>query len=198
MRLTTLMTIFFLCLSACGPAEIMQPDVDSASPQLLTPIVPAGAFFLDACTHMVSYPESISPLDASGIFFSASENPDVSVIIEARRRTTEETGLTVEEIGGRIKENYDSEFIVQAFAPFVVTNYLGEDLSGLVGEFINTDGNMMRLLVVIQPDFFLMDMVADDIIYVVAAQAPHDEWDQWADLIDLFFQSFHPAMCGGV
>lgn len=198
MRLKILMTLSILCLSACGPAEIVPPDVDSTSPQLLTPIVPSGAFFLDACTHMVSYPEAMPPLDATGIFFSASENPDVSVIIEARRRTTEEIGLTIEEIGDRIQENYDSESIVQAFAPFVVTNYLGEDLSGLVGEFINTDGNMMRLLVVIQPDSLLMDMVADDIVYVITAQAPHDEWDQWADSINLFFQSFHPAMCGGV
>lgn len=198
MRSPIFMIVMMLCLFACGPTENVPPDVDSASPQLLTPIVPTGAFFLDACTHMVSYPEAIPPLDASGLIFTAAENPNVSVIIQARRRTTEETGLTAEEIGGRIQENYSSESKVQAFAPFVVTNYLGEDLTSLIGEFINTDGNMIRLLVVIQPDMYLMDMVADDIVYVIAAQAPRDEWDQWADPLDLFFQSFHPAMCGGV
>ncbi|MCJ7435433.1 MAG: hypothetical protein MUO77_18280 [Anaerolineales bacterium] len=196
--MTVLVIFMMVCLSACGPDEIVPPDVGGASPQLVTPAVPPGAVFLDACTYMVSYPEAIPPLDSTGLVFSAEINPNVSVMIQARRRGTEEEGLTLDEISARIRKYYSSEAMAQEFHPFVIKNYLGDELTGLMGEFINAGGDRVRLLVVIQPDSFLMDMVADDVVYVITAQAPQDQWDQWVEQIDVFFQTFHPAMCGGV
>jgi hypothetical protein len=43
-----------------------------------------------------------------------------------------------------------------------------------------------------------MDMVADDVVLVITAQANQDQGDQWSEKADVFIQTFDPAMCNGV
>jgi hypothetical protein len=53
-------------------------------------------------------------------------------------------------------------------------------------------------MIVVRPQTLLGDMLSDDVVYEVVAQAPEETWSEWAPLFDVMFQTFHPKSCGGV
>ncbi len=195
MKPKLLATLLLLTLAGCAPptAVATEPTIE-----MLTPQPRPGDTFLDACTHTLSYPPELVPQDVLGLYFEAEENPDVHVVVEARRRTTDEEERTLDEIVAALALDYGAENMGEGFKQITVTNYLNEPLEGLQGEFDTPEGERFLLLVVIQPDSLLMDAVSDDVVYEVLAVAPGDEWERWRAVFVPLLGSFHPCVCGGV
>ena len=53
-------------------------------------------------------------------------------------------------------------------------------------------------MVVVRSQTLLGDLLRDDVVYEVVAQAPGSIWSEWAPLFDVMFRTFHPKDCGGV
>jgi hypothetical protein len=56
----------------------------------------------------------------------------------------------------------------------------------------------VRLMIVVRPQTMLRDLLPDDVVYQVVAQAPEETWSEWASSFEVIFQTFHPKDCGGV
>ena len=185
-------------LVACEPVQTQVVEPDHSPPQLLTSASPEGAMFLDVCTHMMSYPPDLMP-DEMGFMLIHEDGSEVNVIVTARRRASGEEGLFGEDLAAHVYERYFgfTGFEVE-FERTPVTNYLNETVDGFVADRVDENGQHIRLMVVIQPDFLLMDMVSDDVVYEIIARAPEEKWEEWEPGFDIIFQTFHPVMCGGV
>lgn len=185
-------------LASCAPVATPASPVTEEVVQLLTPVSPEGTTFFDGCTHMVSYPDRLATAD--GILFESSEERAVYVFITARRRTEAERTLTPEELAARASARWTptSQSSPPPFEVVGVVDYLGTVLDGLQADFSDGEGHHVRLMVAVRPQTLLGDMVSDDVVYEVVAQAPEAAWSEWAPLFDVMFRTFHPKSCGGV
>jgi hypothetical protein len=185
-------------LASCTPVVTPASSVTEEVLQLLTPVSPEVTTFFDGCTHMVSYPDRLATAD--GILFESSEEKAASVFITARRRTEAERALALEELAAQASARWTSasQSSPPPFEAVVVVDYLGTSLDGLQADFYDDEGHHVRLMIVIRPETLLGDMVSDDVVYEVVAQAPEAAWSEWAPLFDVVFQTFHPKSCGGV
>jgi hypothetical protein len=154
--------------------------------------------FFDGCTHMVSYPQQLTT--TGGILFESTDGEAASVFITARRRMDDERTLSLEELAVQASRRWASAARSDppAFETTVVTDYIGDTLDGRQADFVGDEGQHVRLLVVVRPHTFLGDMLSEDVVYEVVAQAPEATWPEWAPLFDVVFQTFHPKSCGGV
>lgn len=184
-------------LAACVPTTLPTPQATEAV-QLLTPISPEGTIFFDGCTYVVSYHPELPPVDASGILFQSPKEEAASALIIARRRTDDERGLSLKALATRIGAQYASQPSTPNFEPVTVIDYLGNALDGLQADLVGDEGQHIRLMVVVRPETLLGDLLPDDVIYELVAQAPEATWPEWAPLFEVMFQTFHPQDCGGV
>jgi hypothetical protein len=164
--------------------------------QLLTPISPEGAVFFDDCTYMVSHPSELSTTD--GILFQSADDESVSVLITARRRTDAEKDASLNALAAQLSAQWVDPSNAPPFDPVQVTDYLGHALDGLQADFSSDDGQHVRFLIVVRPQTMLRDLLPDDVVYQVVAQAPEETWSEWAPSFEVIFQTFHPKDCGGV
>jgi hypothetical protein len=195
MKSKLLVTLLLLTLASCAPPTAVPPE---PTIEMLTPEPRPGDTYLDTCTHTLSYPPELVPQDVLGLYFEGNTNPDVYVIVEARRRAADEEGRMLEEIAAGRALDYGAENVEAGFEQVTVTNYMNEPLEGLRGEFDTTAGERFLLLVVIQPESLLMDAVSDDVVYEILAVAPSEEWESWRMVFNPLLESFHPCVCGGV
>jgi hypothetical protein len=182
-------------LGACAsPTPVV---VEQVTVQVVTPALPEGALLYDACAYTVSYPPELATDD--GILFEAA-GEDVHVLVDARRRTEAEQGLALDELAARVGAEWAaaSQADALAFERVQVTDYLGDRLDGLQADFPGQAGRRVRLMVVVRPETLLGDLVYDDVVYEVVAQAPETAWDEWAPRFDVLFGGFYPKSCGGV
>jgi hypothetical protein len=183
-------------LAACEPTSPppSQTTVESVPP--VTPGVPTGASFYDGCTHMLSYPSQLETSD--GILFQSPGDPDVSLLIVARRRAEGEEDLALDGLASRIAAQWSTEANGPVFETVQVTDYLGTSLDGLKADLVDETETHIRLMVVVRPETLLGDMLPADVIYEIVAQAPAGSWQEWDPLFEIPFQTFHPKDCGGV
>ena len=163
---------------------------------MLTPVSPEGTTFFDGCTHMVSYPPELTTTD--GILFQSPEEEAAFVFIIARRRTDDERGLPLEALATQISARWTSQPSTPPFEQVEVIDYLGNALDGFQADLIGDEGQHLRLMVIVRPQTLLGDLLPDDVVYEVVAQAPEATWPEWAPLFEIMFQTFHPNSCGGV
>jgi len=183
-------------LAACAPSASPTPQAVEEIAQLLTPTVPEGAVFFDGCSYMVSHPPALVTSD--GMLFQPSDEQEASVLVLARRRTDAEQDLSLDALATQIGMKWGAQSGQPPFEPVAVTDYLGNTLNGLQADFEGNEGLRTRLMVVVRPQTLLGDLLPDDVVYEVVAQAPGPIWSEWAPLFEVMFQTFHPKDCGGV
>jgi hypothetical protein len=198
MKATLCSALLTIVLASCAPLASPTPPVTQDAVQLLTPTSPQGTTFFDGCTHMVSYPAQLTTTD--GILFESPQEMAASVFITARRRSDAERTLSLEELVTQAGAQWGStaESSTPSFEKTTVVDYLGDTLDGLQANFVSDNGQHIRVMVVVRPQTLLGDMLSDDVVYEVVAQAPETTWPEWAPLFDVVFQTFHPKSCGGV
>jgi hypothetical protein len=79
-----------------------------------------------------------------------------------------------------------------------IVDYLGNTLDGLQADFVSDEGQHLRLMVVVRRQTLLGDLLPDDVVYEVIAQAPEPTWSEWAPLFEIMLHTLHPKDCGGV
>ena len=191
----SIMLLAVLLVAACMPTTSPTPQATEAL-QLLTPISPEGTILFDGCTYMVNYPPELMTTD--GILFQSAEEEAASAFIIARRRTDDEQGLSLEALATGISAQYVSQPSTPNFKPVTVIDYLGNSLDGLQADLAGDEGQHIRLMVVVRPETLLGDLLPDDVIYELVAQAPEATWPEWAPWFEVMFRTFHPHDCGGV
>ncbi|OGO16711.1 MAG: hypothetical protein A2Z14_10930 [Chloroflexi bacterium RBG_16_48_8] len=185
-----------ILLAACTPTAKPTLLATEHVLQLVTPVVPEGAGFFDGCTHMVGYPPEFTT-DGAGILFE-TQDPQISFYINIRRRTEIEQGLSLEELVSHVSKTYSSQSPSQELRHVMLTDFLGQELKGLITDIVTSRGMHVRLLILVRPETLLMDMVKDDVVYELVAQAPGGDWVEWESHFEIFFESFRPIECGGV
>jgi hypothetical protein len=190
MRKTVLM-VLILVLFSCGP----QPTADVLPAE---PTPPEGMVRFDGCSFSISHPPELVPDGAAmTVRFESSAETRVWILVESRRRSETEQGLSVEELATKVGAAFGSGAESTLFKPTAVLDYQGNVLTAVKGEAIAED-TRTRLLVVVRPDTLLGDMLQDDVVYVIYAQADSDDWGLWGPLFDVILSSFVPRDCGGV
>ncbi len=186
--------LLVLFLASCSPAGTPLPTM--VYDPTYTPL--EGLPEYDACAFRVSVPLELS-LEGSGwfVFLEAEEEEGVQVSIQARRREDDEQGATLEELAYALSESLAGESVDLTLTPTRVQDFLGDSLPAVRGEFV-VDGQKYMILVVVRPETLLGDMLAEDVIYELAAQAPEAKWPDWSPIFEILFQSFQPVDCGGV
>jgi hypothetical protein len=187
-----------ILLASCAPVASPTFTVTEEIVQLLTPTSPEGVAFFDGCTHMVSYPRQLTTTD--GVLFEPVDEEAVFVFITARRRMAAEQTLSLDELAAQASRRWASasQSNTPAFETVAVTDYMGRTLDGRHADFAGDGGQHVRLMVVVRPQTLLGDMLSEDVVYEVVAQAPEETWPEWVPLFDVLFQTFHPKSCGGV
>ena len=198
MKAHAYLVLLAILLASCTPVVSPTPSVTEEIVQLLTPTSPEGMAFFDGCTHMVSYPRQLTTTD--GILFEPADEGAASLFITARRRMDAEQTLSLEELAIQASGRWaaTSQSPSPAFETVAVTDYMGNTLDGLGADFVDDEKQHVRLVIVVRPQTLLGDMLSDDVVYEVVAQAPEATWPEWAPLFDVVFQTFHPKSCGGV
>lgn len=189
-----MLLLLFVALLACAPLASPTPQVTQEPVRLLTPVVPEGAVFFDDCTYMVSHPPELATTD--GLLFQ-SDDEFASVFITARRRTDAEQDASLDTLAAQLSAQWVDPSNAPSFEPVQVTDFVGDPLDGLQADF-GDEGQHVRLLIVVRPQTMLGDMLPDDVVYEVVAQAPEDAWSEWGPAFEVIFQTFHPKDCGGV
>ncbi|MFH1632916.1 MAG: hypothetical protein ABIG63_02760 [Chloroflexota bacterium] len=199
-----LVLVFLSFLSACKPASTPQatksvsaPNVSATSPATL-PTGSQNMQTLDACGFTVSHPALLIP-DGQGyqVMFQSNSDPQVSVLIQLRRRDPSEADVSLETLALHLQIRYFPEMSSLAFEPITVTDIFSNPLAGLQRDIVK-DGVHTRLMVVVRPNTLLADLLPGDVIYELVAQAPEDAWAKWGPLFDAMLQSLQPRDCGGV
>jgi len=184
--------LFAACTSCASPT----PRTTGEPVQLLTPTVPEGAILCDQCAYMLSYPLDLATDD--GMLFQAPDDESVSVLINARRRTDPERDVSLNRLATQISVQWGAPSTAPAFESVKVIDYAGQTLDGIRADFINDEGQHIRLMIVVRPQTMLGDQLPDDVVYEIVAQAPEETWPEWASSFEIIFQTFHPKDCGGV
>lgn len=190
-----ILVLLFIALLACAPLVSPTPRVTEEPVQLLTPISPEGAVFFDDCMYMVSHPPELSTSD--GILFQ-SDDESASVLITARRRTDAEQDASLDTLAAQISAQWVAPSNAPSFEPVQVTDYLGNALDGLQADLSSDGGQHVCFLIVVRPQTMLGDLLPDDVVYQIVAQAPEEMWSEWVSSFEIVFQTFHPKDCGGV
>jgi hypothetical protein len=192
------LVLLAILFTSCAPVTSPTPSVTEEVVQLLTPASPPGTILFDGCMYMVSYPPRLTTVD--GILFESADEGAASVFITARRRMDAEEALSLEELAVYASERWasTSQSNPPLFEAAAVTDYMGDTLDGLEADLVVDEGQHARYLIVVRPETLLGDMLYDDVVYEVVAQAPDAAWSEWAPLFDVVFQTFHPKSCGGV
>ncbi len=190
-----MLILLFIALLACAPLASPTPQVTPEPVQVLTPVVPEGAVFFDDCTYMVSHSPELSTTD--GILFQ-SDDESASVFITARRRTDAERDASLDTLAAQLGAQWIDPSNTPAFEPVQVTDFMGNSLDGLQADFSGDGGQHVRLLIVVRPQTMLHDMLPDDVVYEIVAQAPEEAWSEWGPAFEVIFQTFYPKDCGGV
>jgi hypothetical protein len=148
----------------------------------------------DGCAFTVSYPPELVE-DGAGwfVFFNAESADEVYVSIQARQ----ETGVKAEAAADGLVTQLSGHEGLPGYDPVIVTDMLGESLTGAGAEFA-AGGEHFRLLVVVRPGTLLGNMSPDDVVYEIVARAPAEVWPQWEPILDIVFRTFQPGDCGGV
>jgi hypothetical protein len=188
--------VLFIVLAGCSPVVSGTPSDEISNLRAITPEVPEGAAFYDGCTHNVSYPPEFTPDDMGLLFDSA--DPQIYFYFNIRRRNQAEENLSPEEMLINVSTGYADRPPTGEIQMVMVEDFLGEELEGWMADF-TAEGEMhIRLMVLVRPETLLMDMVKDDVVYELVAQAPEAVWQEWEPRFRVLFDSFHPAECGGV
>ncbi|MCP4540382.1 MAG: hypothetical protein GY832_24860 [Chloroflexi bacterium] len=190
-----ILILLFIALLACTPLTSPTPQMTEEPVQLLTPISPEGTVFFDDCTYMVSHPPEL--LTTDGILFQ-SDDESVFVFITARRRTDAEQDASLDALATQIGTRWVDSSNAPSFEPVQVTDYLGNALDGLQAELSGGGGERVRFMIVVRPETMLGDLLPNDVVYQIVAQAPEDVWSEWAASFEVMFQTFYPKDCGGV
>jgi len=192
--------LFLLLLAilptACAPLPSPTLHVTEEAAQLLTPIPPEGTVFLDQCTYMLSHPPELTTAD--GMLFQSPDDESVFVFIDARRRTDAERDASLDALATQLSAQWIEPSNLTAFESVEVIDYMGNTLEGLQADFPSGGEQHVRLMVVVRPQTMLGDLLPDDVVYEIVAQAPEEMWSVWGPLFDVIFQTFHPKDCGGV
>jgi hypothetical protein len=192
----SILFLLTILLAACTPSTTPTLPVTAQVSQLITPFIPEGVGFFDGCTHMVGYPADFTA-DGAGILFE-TQDPQISFYVNIRRRTESEQNLSLEELASQVSKTYGSPSPTQELRQVVVTDFLDQELESLITDIVTSQGMHIRLMVLIRPETLLMDMVKDDVVYELVAQAPEAVWAEWEPKFEIFYESFHPIECGGV
>jgi len=185
-----------ILLVACTPIVTSTSSATEQVFEPITPVVTEGSGFYNGCTHMVSYPPEFTT-DGAGLLFE-TQDTHISFYINIRRRTESERGLSLEELMSNIGMTYGNPSNSQELNPVILTDFLGQELEGVITEFTTTQGMQTRVMIFVRPETLLMDMVKDDVVYELVAQAPTGDWAEWEPRFEIFFDNFHPIECGGV
>jgi len=188
--------LLMILLAACTPTATPTSLATEQVLQLVTPVVPEGASFFDGCTHMVGYPPEFTT-DGAGLLFE-TQDPQIFFYINIRRRTESEQGLSLEELASHVSKTYGNQSPSQELHHVMLTDFLGQELKGLLTDIATSQGMHIRLMILVRPETLLMDMVKDDVVYELVAQAPEAVWAEWEPRFEIFFENFHPIECGGV
>ncbi|MDY7077352.1 MAG: hypothetical protein SXV54_10565 [Chloroflexota bacterium] len=183
-------------LSACTPLASPTPRLTAETVQPLTPFSAEGTVFFDGCMYMVSYPPALATED--GILFQSPDDESVSVFVNASRRTDDEQGLSLDALAAQRGAQWADSSTPPSFEPVPVTDYTNNTLDGLQADFVNGEGQHVRLMIVIRPHTMLGDLLPDDVVYEIVATAPDETWAEWNPSFEIIFQNFYPKDCGGV
>jgi hypothetical protein len=192
----TLLLWLIVLLAACTPPASPTPHPTAETVQLLTPVSMEGAVFFDGCMYMLSYPSELATDD--GMLFQSPDGESVSVFVNARRRTDDEQGLSLDALTAQRGAQWTDSSTPPSFEPVPVTDYTSQALDGLQADFVRSEGQRVRLMIVIRPQTMLGDLLPDDVVYEIVAQAPEETWAEWQPAFEIIFQTFHPKDCGGV
>jgi hypothetical protein len=190
--LTSLIAFLTACANPQTPEKISDPI------RMVTPIVPEGAIFLDACTHSLSYPPSFVADESLGIFFQAEDESDVFLMIDVRRRWENEQSSSLEAMGEGLAQRLGADEQDQAFEVVQMEDHLGLEIQALKAEFSDGSGNHLSTIIALRPETLLMDMLPEEVVFEITASAPDEFWEEWAPQFDVIFNSFRPAECGGI
>ena len=191
-----LVLLLLVLLAACTPAASPAPSATVETVQLLTPVSPNGTVFFDGCMYMLSHPSELSTAD--GILFQSPDDDSVFVFINARRRTDAERDLSLDALAAQLGAELADPSNVPSFESVKVTDYLGNTLDGLQADFGGGERQHVRFMIVVRPQTMLGDLLPDDVVYEIVAQASGETWSEWAPSFEIIFQTFHPKDCGGV
>jgi len=145
---------------------------------------------------MLSYPLDLVTDD--GILFQSPDDESVFVLINARRRADIERDLSLDGLASQLSVQWGDPSTVPLFESVKVTDYTGNTLDGIRADFSSGGGQHVRLMIVVRPQTLLGDLLPDDVVYEIVAQAPEKTWPEWASSFEIIFQTFHPKDCGGV
>jgi len=146
--------------------------------------------------YMASYPSELATED--GMLFLSLDDEFVSVLISARRRADDEQGMSPQALAAQRGAQWTAPSIPPSFEPVTVTDYTNHALDGFQANFVTGEGQHVRLMIVVRPQTMLGDLLSDDVVYEIVAQAPGEAWAEWQPLFEIIFQTFHPKDCGGV
>jgi hypothetical protein len=195
-RAATLLLWPVVLLAACTPPASPPPHLTAETVQLLTPVSAEGTVFFDGCMYMVSYPSQLATDD--GMLFQSPDDESVSVFMNARRRADDEQGLSLDALAAQRGAQWTDPLTPPSFEPVQVMDYTSQALDGLQADFVGGAGQHVRLMIVVRPHTMLGDLLPDDVVYEIVAQAPEEAWAEWQPSFEIIFQTFHPKDCGGV
>ena len=193
---TFFILLMAILLTACAPIATPTLHATEETVQLLTPTSPEGTVFLDQCMYMLSHPPELTTAD--GLLFQSLDDEPVFVLIDARRRTDTERDASLDALAAQLSAQWIEPSTLPAFKSVEVIDYMGNTLDGLQADFVSDGGQHVRLMIVVRPQTMLGDLLPDDVVYEIVAQAPEEMWSEWSPSFDIIFQTFHPKDCGGV